>query len=159
VVTRALDTIYIRLATVDDGPALAALAERLAHFDLPPWREASAIATADTREMMSAVRAAAPDNEVFVAERGAEVVGCLHVLATVDFFGTRHAHISVLATTTEAEGTGVGRALLEYAEAWARARQHPLITLNVFAANERARRFYERGGLSAEIMRYIKPLG
>jgi GNAT superfamily N-acetyltransferase len=108
--------------------------------------------------MMSAVRAAAPDNEVFVAERRGSVVGCLHVLAAVDFFGTRHAHISVLATTHEAEGTGVGRALIEHAEVWARERHHPLITLNVFAANERARRFYERGGLFPEIMKYTKPL-
>ena len=32
------------------------------------------------------------------------------------------------------------------------------LTLNVFAANSRARRFYEREGWSAEMMKYVKPL-
>jgi ribosomal protein S18 acetylase RimI-like enzyme len=75
-----------------------------------------------------------------------------------DFFGNRHAHISVVATTEAAEGSGVGRALLEYAEAWSRQRGYSLLTLNVFAANDRARRFYERAGLTAEMLRYVKPL-
>ena len=33
-----------------------------------------------------------------------------------------------------------------------------LLTLNVFAANERARRFYERAGLAPEMLKYAKPL-
>ena len=108
--------------------------------------------------MMAAVRAGSPDNEVFVAERAGTPVGCLHVLGDTDFFGDRHAHISVIATTEAAEGTGVGRALLEHAEAWSRHRGYALLTLNVFAANDRARRFYERAGMAAEMMKYVKPL-
>ena len=34
-----------------------------------------------------------------------------HILETTDFFGLRHGHVSVLATTAAAEGTGIGRAL------------------------------------------------
>lgn len=152
-------TISIRAATVADEGALAELARRLASaFDLPPWRRPDDIATADAREMMEAVRSAAPASEVFVAERGGVPVGCLHVLETTDFFGTRHAHISVLATTVAAEGSGVGRALADYAEGWARRRGHSLLTLNVFAGNERARRFYERAGLLPEMLKYAKPL-
>ena len=106
--------------------------------------------------MAEAVRADAPDNAVFIAERAGAAVGCLHILTTTDFFGTRHAHVSVVATTAAAEGSGVGRALLEQAENWARHRGHSLITLNVFAANDRARRFYERAGYSPEMVKYVK---
>jgi GNAT superfamily N-acetyltransferase len=135
---------------------LVALAARLTAFDLPPWRQPGAIASADAREMLEAVSTAAPDNEVFIAERDGTATGCLHILGLTDFFGTRHAHISVIATTEAAEGLGVGRALLEYAEDWARRRGHNLLTLNVFAANDRARRFYERAGLVPEMLKYAK---
>jgi len=150
--------VHIRAATVADEAVLVELAGRLAAFALPPWRKAEDIATADARDMLAAVRAASPGSEVFVAERGGVAVGCLHVLETTDFFGTRHAHISVLATTAAAEGSGVGRALAEYAEVWARRRGHSLLTLNVFAANDRARRLYERAGLVPEMLKYAKPL-
>ena len=77
-------------------------------------------------------------------------MGCLHVLETTDFFGTSHAHISVIATSADAEGSGAGRALLAYAEDWARRRGHTLLTLNVFAANG-VLAVYERAGWSPEI--------
>lgn len=152
------DAPVIRVAGVADEEALTELAWRLTAFELPPWRKPEDIATADARDMIAAVRAAATDNEVWVAERFGRVAGCLHVLATTDFFGRRHAHISVIATTEAAEGSGVGRALLAHAEAWARERSLTLITLNVFASNSRARRFYEKAGWAPEMMKYVKPL-
>jgi GNAT superfamily N-acetyltransferase len=148
----------MRVAGVADEAVLTELAWRLTAFELPPWRKPEDIATADAREMIAAVRVAAPDNEVWVAERAGRVAGCLHILATTDFFGRRHAHISVIATTEAAEGTGVGRALLAHAEAWARERDLLLLTLNVFASNSRARRFYEKAGWAPEMIGYVKPL-
>jgi ribosomal protein S18 acetylase RimI-like enzyme len=76
----------------------------------------------------------------------------------MDFFGRHHAHISVIATSEAAEGTGVGRALMEYAEQWARKRNLTLLTLHVFAANARARRFYEKAGMAPEFLKYAKEL-
>jgi GNAT superfamily N-acetyltransferase len=150
--------IAFRLATIADEPTITRLAERLAAFELPPWRRPEDIAVADASEMMRAVQGGVRGNEVLIAERAGQPVGCLHVFETTDFFGRSHAHVSVLATTAEAEGSGVGRALLEHAEAWAARRGHGLITLNVFAANTRARRFYERAGWAPEIVKYAKPL-
>jgi ribosomal protein S18 acetylase RimI-like enzyme len=83
-------------------------------------------------------------------------VGCLHILVIKDFFGVSHGHISVLSTTVAAEGTGVGRALIDFAEDWTRRRGLSLMTLNVFAGNERARRFYDRTGFEVEMMKYAK---
>lgn len=150
--------LRIRPAVPDDERTLEELAARLAGFPLPAWRTADEIAAADARAMIAAVRAARTDDEVLIAQRGDTPVGCLHMITATDFFGRRHAHISVIAVSQEAEGTGVGRALLAHADAWARARALPGVTLNVFAANERARRFYERAGFAPEFLKYAKPL-
>ena len=150
--------LRVRRAASSDEPTLMTFARRLAEFELPAWRTGEQIAEADGRAMIEAVRVGQADNEVFIAERGRDAAGCLHVLADTDFFGLRHAHISVLATTPAMEGTGVGRALLAYADEWARSRGLPLLTLNVFAANARARRLYEKAGYVPEILKYAKPL-
>lgn len=150
--------IRVRRALRSDEPTLAALAQRLAEFELPAWRTGEEIADADGRAMIDSVHADDPESEVFIAERGGDVAGCLHVLAEMDFFGQRHAHISVLATTAVMEGSGVGRALLAHAEEWARRHGLKLLTLNVFAGNARARRVYEKAGFVPEILKYAKPL-
>lgn len=156
--TSGTETITLRLAAAGDEETLRALAWRLTAFDLPPWRRPEDIANADARDMIAAARDGAPDNQVWLAERDGVAAGCLHVLLTTDFFGTRHAHVSVIATTAAAEGSGVGRLLMAHAEAWARERGQTLLTLNVFAANARAQRFYERAGMAPEMLRYAKRL-
>ena len=153
-----MDELVIRPAAGRDEGALLLLADRLAAFELPRWRTASNVIDADAQAMLRALRAGKPDDAVFVAERAGGPVGCLHVLATTDFFGLRHAHVSVIATSAAAEGSGVGAALLEHAEAWARSTGLPLLTLNVFAANIRARQFYERAGMNVEFVKYAKPI-
>jgi GNAT superfamily N-acetyltransferase len=150
--------ITLRAATRADEPTLVEMARRLIAFELPAWRRPEEISTADAREMMDAVIAGTSDNEVLIAERDGKAVGCLHMLMTIDFFGRPHAHISVIATSEAAEGTGVGRLLIERAEEWSRARGMSLLTLNVFDANARARRFYERAGFTPETLKYVKEL-
>ena len=46
----------------------------------------------------------------------------------------------------EARGKGLGRALIEGCEAWARGRGHKLLTVGVLASNARAIRSYEGAG-------------
>jgi ribosomal protein S18 acetylase RimI-like enzyme len=151
--------LTVRPATPADEAVLASLANRLGACPLPSWRTPGDIANADGRAMLDAVAAGSDQNEVMIAERGGEVVGCLHVLATTDFFGLRHAHVSVLATTAAAEGTGVARALMAHAETWTVKRGLPLLTLNVFDRNARARRFYEQSGFEVEMVKYAKRIG
>jgi GNAT superfamily N-acetyltransferase len=150
--------LLIRSATPGDGETLTVLAQRLGAIPLPPWRSPDEISAADAREMIEAVTSGSSDNEVFVAEREGQVVGCLHMLTMTDFFGRPHAHISVIATHEAAQGTGVGRVLMAHAEAWARARGMSLLTLNVFDGNMRARRLYERAGFAPETVKYAKRL-
>ncbi|MEO6213365.1 MAG: GNAT family N-acetyltransferase [Vicinamibacterales bacterium] len=156
--------VVIRRATMRDEGVLLGLADRLATFDLPEWRRSTTVVAADGLSMLRAVQAAHVDDEVFIAERAeraeqaCEPAGCLHIFAVIDFFGLHHAHVSVIATSSAAEGCGVGRALLTHAEDWARARGLRLLTLNVFASNTRARRFYERAGMSVEFVKYAKAI-
>jgi GNAT superfamily N-acetyltransferase len=150
--------LTIRPATSADARLLTGLAERLASFSLPPWRTPDSIANADAGAMMEAIEAGSDDNQVVIAERDGVPVGCLHILVIKDFFGVSHGHISVLATTADAEGTGVGRTLIAYAEQWTTRHGLSLMTLNVFAGNERARRFYDRTGFEVEMMKYAKRL-
>ena len=154
-----MSDLIIRPASPADAGSLAALAERLGACPLPSWRQPGDIASADGRAMMEAVTGGSDENQVLIAERGPAVVGCLHILATTDFFGLRHAHVSVLATAAAAEGTGVARALMAYAEEWTAKRGLPLLTLNVFDRNARARRLYEQSGFEAEMVKYAKRVG
>jgi GNAT superfamily N-acetyltransferase len=154
-------SLIIRKAHRTDESMIVSLAVRLTTFDLPRWRQPDEISNADARAMLEAVAEGSHQNEVFIAERAerdGEVVGCLHMLAMTDFFGRKHAHISVIATTEAAEGTGVGTSLLKYAEEWARTRGMTLLTLNVFDGNQRAKRFYERAGFAPETLRYTKEI-
>jgi hypothetical protein len=51
-----------------------------------------------------------------------------------------------------------GRALMDTVEDWARAQKSRFLTLNVFAANQRALAFYERSAFRADYVRFMKPL-
>jgi ribosomal protein S18 acetylase RimI-like enzyme len=153
-----MTNLTLRRATAADEPALAVLATRLTAFELPAWRAAHEISDADARAMIAAAAAGNPDDEVLIAERDGEIVGCLHVLVDTDFFGLRHGHVSVIATTESAEGSGVARTLIEQAEQWTTERGLPLLTLNMFAGNARARRFYEIAGFEVEMLKYAKPV-
>lgn len=150
--------LVIRRAMAADETALLDMAGRMANFDVPPWRSAAEIIEADGRDLVRAVVEATPDHDVFVAEVNGIAAGCLYVLVTTDFFGRQHAHVSVVATTGAAEGIGVGRALIAHAEEWARQRRLSLLTLNVFAGNARACRFYEQAGFEVEMIKYAKEL-
>jgi ribosomal protein S18 acetylase RimI-like enzyme len=151
--------VVIRSATPADRFVLDALADRLADFDRPDWRSRAEIAEGDRRALYDALDHRRPGSELFIAELDGAAVGCLLMWTLQDYFSQRlHAHISVIAVTREAEGKGVGRALMAHAEAWARARGHESITLSVFDGNTRAQVLYERTGYRTEMRRMIKRL-
>jgi ribosomal protein S18 acetylase RimI-like enzyme len=56
------------------------------------------------------------------------------------------AHVYAMWVAPDARGAGVGRALLDAVEAWARERGCDRLVLSVTETNETARRFYEARG-------------
>jgi ribosomal protein S18 acetylase RimI-like enzyme len=159
VIAESRPAVSIRTAAASDRAFLQQIAERLADFDLPPSRTAAEVAEADRSALNKALDHPISGTELFVAELNGRRAGCLLMWTLQDYFsGGWHSHISVIAVTREAEGKGVGRALMRHAETWARERGHQTITLSVFEGNRRAQSLYERMGYRTEIRRYSKQL-
>jgi GNAT superfamily N-acetyltransferase len=150
--------LYIRPATLADEAFIRTVMPRLVEFGPPPWRDAAQLTATDVAVLLEAVRVPGPDHLVAVAERAGQPLGLLHLAMHTDFYQQRHAHLADLAVAAEAEGQGVGRALMQHAEAWAREQGSPWLGLSVFAANTHAREMYERGGFQPDIVRYVKVL-
>jgi GNAT superfamily N-acetyltransferase len=95
-------------------------------------------------------RARAQTTIVLVAERDAEVVGTVTICPE----GSPFAELSrdgecefrFLAVAPKAWRTGVGEALVDACEQWARANGAPAQVISVIDMNEGAHRFYDRLG-------------
>ena len=100
-----------------------------------------------------------PETAAFVASVIGEPAGIIVVHPDVDYF-TDHlrVYVDVLVVAPEAEGQGIGRALLHHVEEWARERGYLEVVLDVFAGNEGATAFYERCGYRPDHIRMAKPL-
>jgi ribosomal protein S18 acetylase RimI-like enzyme len=164
------EKVAIRAAVAADRDFVLALADRLVSFDVPAFRTKEEFAEGDRRALaawfdrlqddsLAEARSAEADEALVIAELDGHAAGCAYLVTLVDFFTQRpHAHVSVLAVTEEAEGRGVGSALLDYCQAWARQRGSDHLTLNALVTNARARAFYERRGFAGEYIRYLLPL-
>ncbi|HET7086811.1 MAG TPA: GNAT family N-acetyltransferase [Rhizomicrobium sp.] len=60
----------------------------------------------------------------------------------------RHGYLAELYVVPQARGQGLGRALIEGCEAWARERGHKVLTVGVLAKNPTAIRAYEGAGFA-----------
>jgi GNAT superfamily N-acetyltransferase len=149
--------IRIRAAVPSDGPAILALADRLHAFG-PTTRDAAEITQRERAALSDALSHASSASSLLVAERPlVGVAGVMLLDERRDYFtNDRHGHVSILAVARDAEGQGIGAALLAAAEEWARANGFTRLTLSVFAENDRARRFYERQGWRPEIETWYK---
>ena len=96
---------------------------------------------------------------VFVAEdeRG-EQLGFATVSHSNHCTGQPQAYIGELATSDTFEGHGVGTALVEACELWAREQSYMLLTLTTGAANARALSFYRKRGFQDEDVNLTKLL-
>lgn len=151
----------IRPARHDDEAFLLDLLPRLAEFPLPAWRTAQEIAHGDRAILLDALHGRTEHAAILVAELapGGERAGYVFATTTHDYF-TRaaHAHVEVIAVTTEAERRGVARALMAAIEQWARRRGYRHVTLNVFDRNARAKALYDSLGYLPETIHYRKDL-
>ena len=155
-----MSTFSIRPARASDEARILAIADRLAAFD-PTTRPAIEIASRERRALAEALARPAPDSALFVADSlQLGLVGILLLETRRDYFTDEpHGHIAILAVAPEAEGQGLGKALLKTAEDWGPARGFRRLTLTVFVDNRRATEFYARQGWRPELETYYKNLG
>ncbi|HEU4670500.1 MAG TPA: GNAT family N-acetyltransferase [Dyella sp.] len=149
----------IRLAE-DDDDFILGLVPRFVEFELPAWRRRHECIEGIRRDVVHHLDDQPPNSFLFVAEDAdGERVGFLHLQKTQDFFtGRTNCHISDVAVAPGHERRGIGRALLQHAEDWAREHRCALVTLAVFPGNERARALYEAAGYGTDLLRMAKPL-
>jgi len=151
--------VAVRPASKEDEEWIRALIPRLHEFGPPRFRDVAAMDDAEAAATASAIEGSDDRTVLVAADEAGARLGFVHIETAVDFFTRqRHGHISTLVVASEAEGHGVGRALLDAAEHWCRARAYPLLTLNVFEANGAARRLYERAGFRIDPIKYLKKI-
>jgi GNAT superfamily N-acetyltransferase len=155
----ALSEFSIRPARPADEAAILGLADRLGAFD-PSTRPAAEIAGRERRALAEALARPDPGSALLVAEHPRlGVAGILLLESRRDYFTDQpHGHVAILAVAREAEGQGLGGALLHAAEEWARARGYRRLTLAVFVDNRRAQALYVRQGWRPELEIFYKTL-
>ena len=91
--------------------------------------------------------------------RTSQPIACLWLGTAVDQIrGDRHTHIFLLYVSSEHRRQGIGSALMQHAEAWARAKGDRQIGLQVFRSNQAALTLYEKLGFQPQSVWMVKPL-
>jgi len=156
--------IAIRKAAERDYQALCAIIEQVdrIHRDALPERFRCSNGPPREREyILNAIRS--PDIDLFVAQTESSLVGFVHVAIRNApdipiLVPRRYAVVENLAVREEHRRSGIGLALMERAEEWARAKGATSIELNVYDFNKVAQRFYQDLGYEILSHRMTKAL-
>lgn len=100
------------------------------------------------------------DSATFIAVgKDGQRLGYVNVRGSADEIANeRCGYVALLAVVDEAEGEGIGQALLQQAEKWTGQMGFRRLALDVFASNVRGQHFYEKAGFRPETIRVIKQL-
>jgi ribosomal protein S18 acetylase RimI-like enzyme len=154
-----IDRIAIRAAREADADFVASLVSSLLEFGSPAWQDPERLAPGFAEVLTSAVRAQDARSTVLIAQSAfGTKVGFISLTVREDVTGAERAHVRDLGVIEDARQMGVGSALMRAGEAWARERGLPVLSLDVWATNGRARAFYETLGYSAESLCLFKRL-
>lgn len=142
--------VRVRPFASDDRAFVLSLAPRLA-IGKQPWRDRDLwLATVETW-LTESIQQHGQKTMVWIAENEeGERVGFASVSHSTHFTGQSQAYIGELAAAETAEGHGVGSALVNACEKWAREQGYTILTLSTGAANARALRFYKHLGFQDE---------
>lgn len=130
-----MSPLKIRLVKENDSIPLADLAGQLGYPSTPEQI---------TNRLVGIF--ARPDQAVFVAEVDGRLAGWVHVFACPTVELDLYAEVGSLVVDQELRGRGIGKALMEEAEAWARQRGINEIRLRSNVIRNEAHQFYETIG-------------
>ena len=149
----------IRPAQAGDSDFVAGLVPSLLRYGSPAWDNADALSPGFREVLVDAVRAQDPRAAVLIAE-GADgrPLGFISLKVSTDVTGSERGHVADLAVREAARRMGVGQALMQAGEAWARERRFPVLSLDVWSTNQPALAFYRTLGYRPESLCLIKPL-
>ena len=153
------DRIAIRAACEADANFVAGLVSSLLEFGSPAWSDEEALAPGFAEVLAGAVRAQDSRSTVLIAQSADGTrLGFISLTVREDVTGVERGHVADLGVIEEARRMGVGSALMRAGEAWACERGLLVLSLDLWATNERARAFYETLGYSAESLCLFKRL-
>lgn len=140
--------VVVRDATIADAPALAPLLGELGYPAAP-----DALASR-MRRMLGR-----DDQRVLMAERDGATLGflALHVFPVLAY-DRDLAMIMALVVTESARGLGVGRALIDRAEAVGKSLGASRLMVTTHVRRADAHAFYERLGFEFTGRRYVRPI-
>jgi N-acetylglutamate synthase-like GNAT family acetyltransferase len=124
--------LRVRRATVADAPAIAHL-----------------LGAADPAALVARMRSLPEGHAVLVAERGAGVVGFVHVAVDPSLSGEDRAQVAGVAVAAEDRRRGVGALLVDEAAAWAREHGCHGLWIGSSTRHEDAHGFYRATGFTA----------
>lgn len=88
-----------------------------------------------------------------------KTVGCLWLGNAIEQkTGVSYAHILLIYVQPQHRGQGIGTALIQQAETWAKARGDRALGLQVFADNQPALNLYRRQGFQTQSLLMVKAL-
>ncbi|MBL1177358.1 GNAT family N-acetyltransferase [Pantanalinema sp. GBBB05] len=100
-----------------------------------------------------------PEPQEEIQQSLLQPVACLWLGTAIDQgTGERHAHIFLLYVRPAYRRQGLGTALMQHAEDWARARGDRQIGLQVFQTNQPALSLYHHLGYQTQSLWMVKPL-
>jgi GNAT superfamily N-acetyltransferase len=150
--------IRTRLYEPADREFVLSLAPRFA-IGIPPWRDTQQMTVTAQKWITGSIDQHGQKTVVFVGEDDlGERLGFAAVSHSTHFTGEEQAYIGELATAEEAEGRGVGTALAQACEQWAREQGYRILALATGAANERALGFYRHLGYLDEDITLVRLL-
>ena len=129
-------SVTIRKATLSDKDSIAELVGQLGYPSSPE----------EVQVRLDTIHAD-DDQVVYVAEtEGGDIVGWVHVFGAYRLLAEPFVEIGGLIVAEGQRGSGVGKALLAAAEAWAQDHGFNSIRVRSNVIREGAPRFYERLG-------------
>ncbi len=145
------DGLSIVTAERSDIPSLLALYTAAGLDTRGPHDEAQA------RSAWDHMRLAVPGAKVFIARRAGIAVGTytFFVLPLLAHAGAPEAIVEDVAVHPEAQGQGIGRALMQHAMQLAREAGCYKLTLSSNQRREQAHAFYERLGFSRHGVSFV----
>ena len=151
-------TVMVRPFEPGDRNFILSLAPRLT-IGIPAWRDPEKMLATAKEWLTASMDDHGKKTFVFVAQRpGGERLGFATVTHSKHFTGAPEAYLGELVVSQDAEGRGVGRALVDACLTWAQSQGYAILALSTGAANEAARRFYDRLGFVEEDVRLVKLL-
>jgi GNAT superfamily N-acetyltransferase len=116
--------IQIRPASIDNKEFILSLVPRLVEFGPSTWRNGNQMTVIDQQVLSDKLSKPQPGTAIFVAQDSSGLpLGFIDLQTGTDYYNHEpHGHIANIIIAREGVGCGIGRLLMEKAEAWARSQ-------------------------------------